>query len=112
MHIHQMVEHLKQRKVQWMEGPGAEYAEAEAQLNDRYEDPGYTTDFEPSDMSGDEDDAHQEGDEAYYVDDVDEEDEDEEGVGSAYVGDEDAGEEYVDEEEASVEEEFGCDDWN
>jgi len=59
MHLHEhagipnyisaLVDHVKQRKLEWMELPGAPDAEREAQVTDRYDDVGYTTDYEQSD---------------------------------------------------------------
>jgi hypothetical protein len=50
-HIKVMMQTLEERKHDWSEAPGAIEAEDEAVEQDRYRDVGYTTEYEPSDIS-------------------------------------------------------------
>jgi hypothetical protein len=55
-HIQVMIKTLRERQNDWHDIPGAREAEQEAAEQDHYEAAGYTTDYEPSEMSDDHDD--------------------------------------------------------
>ncbi|ROW13661.1 hypothetical protein VPNG_04637 [Cytospora leucostoma] len=45
-HIRYVIDHLKQRKIAWLENPAAKQADTEARAVAYHDEPGYTTDFE------------------------------------------------------------------
>ncbi|PSN61683.1 hypothetical protein BS50DRAFT_651056 [Corynespora cassiicola Philippines] len=52
-HLRAMIEILNERKANWKDVPGAQKAEREARMQQRYKEVGYTTDYDSSDDESD-----------------------------------------------------------
>ncbi|KAK0642253.1 hypothetical protein DIS24_g9230 [Lasiodiplodia hormozganensis] len=100
-YIQVLVRRLEVRKLQWMDAPEAAAAEREAKATERYQDPGYTTDFEDSDVgSGTDDDKEtDEEDDDSNIDEDEEEDDDDHIDDDSEDDDEDDGDDDDEEDE-------------